>query len=81
MELLKEFWHSLGPLGPCLLIFSMGLSMVLGFIFKWEWIYPSHALVRDYSTWVLRAFTLIGGIILMICSIIFYMFRDYYNWL
>lgn len=30
MDLLKEFWYSLGPLGPCTLIFSVGLLMFLG---------------------------------------------------
>ena len=80
MEFVQEFWYALGPLGPCLIIFATGCLMVLGFIFKWEWIYPGHIYVRDCSSTTLRILTLLGGIVLMICSVIFYAFRDSYTW-
>ena len=80
VDSLKNFWNSLGPLGPCIALFLTGCLMILGFIFNWRWLYPGDWMVRDLSPSKRRALLLIGGIIVIICSIIFYVFRNSLTW-
>ena len=80
VDKLKDFWHSLGPLGPCIALFLFGCLMISGFLFNWKWLYPSRWTVRNYNPGIRRALLLIGGIVLIICSIIFYHFRDSLTW-
>lgn len=68
------------PFERCLLIFSVGCLLVLGYIFNWKWLYPSHHTVRNYNPGIRRILMLLGGILLMVCSIVFYIFRESMNW-
>jgi hypothetical protein len=75
-----EFWKSLGPAGPCMVLFLGGCLLILGFIFNWKWLYPSHYTVRNYSPGIRRTLVLVTGIISIICSILFYVFRANVYW-
>ena len=70
----------LDPFERCLAIFSLGCLLVLGYIFNWEWLYPSHHTVRNYHSGIRRPLVLISGVLLMLCSILFYIYRDSMIW-
>jgi hypothetical protein len=77
---INGFWKSLGPIGPCAVLFLAGCLLIVGFIFNWSWLYPSRYPVGEFSRRVRRALVLIIGIICIICSIVFYIFRDKLYW-
>ncbi|MDR2764004.1 MAG: immunity 17 family protein [Tannerella sp.] len=67
-------------MGPCAVLFLGGCLLILGFIFNWRWLYPSRHTVRNYSPGIRRTLVLITGIICIICSIVFYIFRANLYW-
>ncbi|MDR1640094.1 MAG: hypothetical protein LBC41_10835 [Clostridiales bacterium] len=74
----SELWQSLGPAGPCAVLFLGGCLLVLGFVFNWKWLYPSKK--ANYDPGIKRILVLVTGIICIICSVIFYVFRDKMLW-
>lgn len=77
---ISETWKTLGPLGPCAVLFLGGCLLIAGFLFNWRWLYPSRHTVANYSPGLRRALVLITGIICIACSILFYIFRDTLYW-
>ncbi|MDR2443808.1 MAG: immunity 17 family protein [Deltaproteobacteria bacterium] len=67
-------------MGPCAVLFLGGCLLILGFIFNWRWLYPSRHAVRNFSPGIRRALVLVTGIICIICSILFYIFRANVYW-
>lgn len=80
MDSLAEFWRTLGPAGPCAVLFLIGCLLIVGFFCNWKWLYPSHRTVRNYHPGIRRVLVLVGGIVLIVCSIVFYIFRDSMYW-
>jgi len=80
MDSLVELWRSLGPLGPCAVLFFLGCLLITGFVLNWKWLYPSKKTVRNYNPGINRPLLLITGVLLLGCSIFFYMFRDLLHW-
>lgn len=77
---LKEIWGSLGPIGPCVVLFLGGVILISGLIFNWNWLFPSHTHARNYYAGAPRMLVLVTGIILILCSVIFYVYRDVVHW-
>ncbi|MDR2766901.1 MAG: immunity 17 family protein [Treponema sp.] len=73
---ISGYWRALGPIGPCAVLFLGGCLLILGFIFNWRWLYPGRYTVRNFSPEIRRALVLVIGIICIICSIVFFIFRD-----
>jgi hypothetical protein len=73
-------WKSLGPLGPCAALFLGGCLFITGFVFDWKWLYPSRYPMRNYSPRIRRAIVLATGVILIVCSFVFYIYRDILYW-
>ncbi|MDR0648432.1 MAG: immunity 17 family protein [Synergistaceae bacterium] len=61
-------------------MFLGGCLLISGFIFNWKWLYPSRRSVRNYDPGIRRLLVLVTGIILIICSVVFYVFRDLMYW-
>lgn len=81
ISIFGEFWKSLGPVGPCAALFVIGVLLILGIAFNWKWLYPSSRKYPNYKPGIHRVLTLVIGIILVICSIFFYIIRDSLYWL
>jgi hypothetical protein len=77
---ISEYWQTLGPMGPCAVLFLGGCLLILGFIFNWRWLYPSRYTARNFSPGIRRVLVLVTGIICIICSIVFYIFRINVYW-
>ncbi len=79
MDKLIDAWRALGPVGPCALLFLAGLLLVAGYFFKWQWLYPRDR--ANYKTGkVRRGMTVMCGFVLIVCGIVFYIFRDSMHW-
>ena len=77
-DTLNALWQSLGILGPCAVIFIIGCLMILNFVFNSS----KNSSNRNYNSSTMnRIFPLLSGIILILCSIIFYLFSNSLTWL
>ncbi|MDR3258573.1 MAG: immunity 17 family protein [Fusobacteriaceae bacterium] len=77
---LKEILNSFGPIKNCVVLFIFGVILICGYIFNWKWLYPSRRTVINYNPGIRRILVLITGIILIVCSIIFFIYRNKLNW-
>jgi hypothetical protein len=72
---------SLGPAGVCSLLAAAGAAFILGFVFDWRFLYPRHIDGVRYKTgFFYRIYPLIVGISLILCGVLFYIYRDLVNW-
>jgi hypothetical protein len=78
--LIVEAWDALGPLGPCLVLFLGGCVLTAGFFFNWTWLSPGKSPTRNLDSTRQRRFMLLTGILLIVCSVVFFTFRDRMYW-
>jgi len=75
---LVEWWKSLGPVGPCAVLFLIGVILLLSLVFNWKWLYPKKT--HNYNATSRRILVLVAGILCIICSGLFYYYRDIMHW-
>lgn len=51
----------------CALLMLVGVIILLGFLLKWKWIYS------EYNSKARNIAILLGGVLLVVCSIFFYL--------
>ncbi|MDR2506954.1 MAG: immunity 17 family protein [Candidatus Accumulibacter sp.] len=78
-------WNALknalgAPLASCLLLFLGGAVLVTGVLLDWKWLYPGNSPLRNLNSRTQRRFMLLAGILVMGCSVFFYIFRDSLHW-
>jgi hypothetical protein len=77
---IHELWVSSGALGPCLVLFAGGVLLIAGVFFNWRWLYPSRSVASNHDAAIRRGLTFITGVSLIICSVVFYIFKDRLYW-
>lgn len=77
---LSEYWQTVGPAGRCAVLFLFGCLLIVGYLFNWKWLDPSHKVSRNYFPGIRRTLILVAGILCIICSIVFYIFKDELHW-